>query len=349
VAIGGIVQVRQISCSGKKEEKLKVAFKPFGGNKTASTRLRVVLPIRHINKRSREVTCEIFNAKKIYEYSLVIFQKTYSNEDLATAELLKKQGVKIAFDLCDNHFYNPTKSTEAEDRIDRLRKMIDLADAISVSNKGLGELTDRPYTVIDDMLEFSIHGKFARKIFKPFFNIVKDDIVRLVWFGAAGSESPRFGMIDIERVIPELNELSHHLKIQLSIISNSKEKYKKYLASARFLTKYYEWNGLTFPYIMQKHDISLIPIDQNPFTIYKTNNRAVLSLLLGLPVVADRIPSYEVLSDFIRFGDWKRNIETYSKNVSLKEKDVSLGKNFIMETYNANVVSDQWINFIKTI
>ena len=328
---------------------MKVAFKPFGGNKTASTRLRVVLPIKHINKRSREVTCEIFDAKKINDYSLVIFQKTYTNEDLTTADFLKKRAVKVAFDLCDNHFFNPAQSAEAEDRIRRLRKMIDLADAISVSNKGLGDLTHRPYTVIDDMLEFSIHSKLARKIFKPFFNIIKDDSLRLVWFGAAGSEAPRFGMIDIERVIPELNELSRHFKIQLSIISNSKEKYRKYLGSARFLTKYYEWNSVTFPYIMQKQDISLIPIDQNPFTIYKTNNRPVLSLLLGLPVVADRIPSYEVLSDFIRFGDWKRNIEAYWRDVSLKEKDVDLGKNFIMKNYNANVISDQWINFIKTV
>ena len=265
---------------------MKVAFKPFGKANTASTRLRVFLPIKHINIRSQEISCQLFNPNKIDDYALVIFQKTYTTEDIELAISLKKQNVKIAFDLCDNHFFNPTHSKEGNERNERLRQIIDLADAISVSNKGLGQLTERNYTIIDDMVEFSVHNSLARNLFRPLSKLTKRKRLQLVWFGSAGSEVPRFGMIDIEKIVPELNELSMQIDLELSVISNSKEKFKQYLATARFPTCYYEWRKTTFPYIMQRQDITLIPIDVNPFTAYKTNNRPVSSLMLGIPVVA---------------------------------------------------------------
>jgi hypothetical protein len=327
---------------------MKVAFKPFGSDKTASTRLRVFLPIRHINNRSQEITCQLFKPNKIDEYALVIFQKAYTTEDIELAIALKKRNVKIAFDLCDNHFYNPSHSEEGDERNDRLRKIIDLADAISVSNKGLGQLTERNYTLIDDMVEYSVHNSLACNLFRPFSNLAKRrKRLQLVWFGSAGSEVPRFGMIDIVKIVPELNELSRQINLELSVISNSKEKFKQYLATARFPTCYYEWRKATFPYIMQRQDITLIPIDVNPFTAYKTNNRPVFSLILGIPVVADKIESYEVLSEFIRFGNWKQNIEAYWKNPLLRSNDVASGQEFIRRRYNEEVISDQWISFIK--
>lgn len=326
---------------------MKVAFKPFGGRKTASTRLRVILPIKYINKRRQGITCEVFDWKNVDQYSLVIFQKAYAAEDLALASHLKTRNVRVAFDLCDNHFFNPMHSKELEERADRLKRMIALADAITVSNKGLGELTNRQYTLIDDMVEVSIHTLLAEKVFGPICNLKKRKRLRLVWFGSAGSEVPRFGMIDIQRIIPELNELNNHLKIELTVISNSKEKYNQYLSGARFPTTYYEWNRITFPYIMQLHDITVIPIDLNPFTAYKTNNRPVLSLLLGLPVVADKIPSYEVLSEFLRFDNWKESIYTYWKDATLRRSDVARGRNFIRTNYNFEIISNQWINFMR--
>jgi hypothetical protein len=328
---------------------MKVAFKPFGNAKTASTRLRVFLPIKHINKRSQEISCQLFNPNKMDDYALVIFQKAYTMEDIELAVSLKKRNVRIAFDLCDNHFFNPNHSQEGDERNDRLRQIIDLADAISVSNKGLGQLTKRNYTLIDDMVETSVHNSLACNLFRPLSKLAKRRRLQLVWFGSAGSEEPRFGMIDIEKIVPELNELSGQINLELSVISNSKEKFKQYLAKARFPTRYYEWRKATFPYIMQRQDITLIPIDVNPFTAYKTNNRPVFSLILGVPVVADKIESYEVLSEFIRFGNWKQNIEAYWRDPLLRNNDVAGGREFIGRRYNEEVISDQWISFIKKV
>jgi hypothetical protein len=98
---------------------------------------------------------------------------------------------------------------------------------------------------------------------------------------------------------------------------------------------------------MQLHDITIIPIDVNPFTICKTNNRPLLSLLLGLPVVADKIPSYESLSDYMLFGNWKSNIATYATNLQLKKSHVKGGYHFAMKNYNNHAVSKQWLNLLE--
>ena len=41
-------------------------------------------------------------------------------------------------------------------------------------------------------------------------------------------------------------------------------------------------------------------------------NRLALALLLGVPAVADVIPSYEELRPYALFGDWERNLLAYA-------------------------------------
>lgn len=312
---------------------------------SASSRLRVLLPMRYLNKRG--IRSEIFDPENLASYSIVIFQKAYSPEDIALASSLRSRNIKVFFDLCDNHFYNPNGSPELAERAERLKKMVSLADEIIVSNEALGELTGRPFTVVGDMLEYSIHTWIARNILKPFYSALRRPRVRLVWFGSSGSEAPRFGMIDLQRIIPELNEVNKKTRIQLSVISNSESKYVQYTAGAEFPTRYYAWNKLTFPYIMAAQDITLIPIEVNPFTFCKTNNRPVLSILLGLPVIATKIASYEDLSGFILVDNWKQNIGTYVADPALGKEHVRKGYNFIMKNFSNDVILSRWIKLIE--
>jgi hypothetical protein len=324
---------------------VKIGFRPFGGADSASSRLRVGLPIRYLNKNG--IRSEVFDYKNLASYSIVIFQKAYAEKDIELASLLREKNIKVFFDLCDNHFYNPDGSPELAERAERLKKMVSLADEIIVSNEGLGELTGRPFTVIGDMLETSIHTWISRRILKPFYSVLPKPRLRLVWFGSSGSEAPRFGMIDLQKIIPDLNAINKKISLQLSVISNSKAKYLLYTAGAEFPTDYYQWNKRTFPYQMVRNDITLIPIEVNPFTFCKTNNRPVLSMLLGLPVIATRIPSYEGLSEFVLFENWQQNIERYATNPALREKHVQEGYHFIMKNFNNQVIIQHWIKLIE--
>src|SRR5258705_352583 len=106
-----------------------IAWKPFGrdGN-LASVRLRSVLPCQYLQRAGWP--CEIFDETRVAQYRLVIFQKTYTADDLLLIARLREQGCRIVFDLCDNHFYRPAGALQNDERIDRLKRIIELADLV---------------------------------------------------------------------------------------------------------------------------------------------------------------------------------------------------------------------------
>ena len=77
----------------------------------------------------------------------MIFQKSYMQVDLDIADHLRGLGVRTVFDLCDNHLIGPAE------RADRLRRMIDRVDAVTVSTPELAKAIERPSAVIDDALD----------------------------------------------------------------------------------------------------------------------------------------------------------------------------------------------------
>lgn len=321
-----------------------IAFKTFGGKETASTRLRALLPIAELRKRG--VSCEVFHPDRASRYGMVIFQKAYTADDIKLAASLKQQGCVVVFDLCDNHFYNPTDDVVLQERADRLRKMVAVADVITVSTTALGELVERPYIVIDDMVDDSWYSDLAR-FCRPVLRLFRKRIFTVAWFGSSGSEMPRFGLVDLQMVIGELNALHQQIGIRLMVISNSESKTKQYTEAAQFPVEYHKWTQRSFPFLMQQADATIIPVDVNPFTFCKTNNRPVLSLLLGVPVVATSVPSYLPLSGFVLFENWRENLSAYAKDERLGRMHVAAGRQFIRKNFNREVISQQWISMIN--
>ncbi len=326
----------------------KVAWKPVGGVNTASSRLRAYLPCQYLRENGWD--CEIYKPEHKGKYDIVVFQKCYAEEDIVLVKELKKDGTITVFDLCDNHFYNPTGSPVLAARAERLREVIEQSDTITVSTAEIGKLIPgRKITVIDDTVDTVTYDalKMARLQWrtraKKFFNPVFD----IVWFGTAGSETPRFGMVDLTRITGGLERLNKRLPVRLTVISNSREAYAKYLTGFAFPTRYYEWQRDTFPYLFSVQDVCIIPIDANPFTICKTSNRLITALQLGLPVVADRIPSYEAFAGCTKTGEWEENLYQYARHKSERKKDVKNGQRFIQSRFSKEVIAAQWIDFLK--
>ena len=326
----------------------KIAWKPVGDENTASARLRAYLPCRYLREKGWD--CEMYRPGNKPEYGLVVFQKCYAEEDIALAKELKSNGTVTVFDLCDNHFYNPTGSEALAARAGRLRRMIETADFVTVSTPEIGKLVpDRETTVIDDAVEMPpyhalkrayVQGKtWIKKRFNPVFDVV--------WFGTAGSETPRFGMVDLTRVRAALEQLNRQLPLRLTVISNSKEAFARYATGASFPTRYYEWRRDTFAYLLSVQDVCIIPVDPNPFTRCKTSNRLVTALSLGLPVVADPIPSYEAFAGCIKTGDWEKNLRHYALHAGERKKDVQNGRKFIGSRFSQEAITAQWADFLE--
>jgi hypothetical protein len=325
----------------------EIAWKSGAGIRSASFRYRALLPCKYLKREGWN--CEIFNYKNLDTYKIVVFQKLYDDENIQLARVLKSRGVKTVFDLCDNHFYYELDNPSAlAQRTDRLQKMLDCVDVISVSTPELKKIvsskTDKEPLVIDDAInipQIDLLGSSYLKLKKTLRKISSNSL-NLVWYGNAGTENPPCGMIDLSTILPILEKLHRETPIKLTVISNSEAIFNKYLATASFPIKYHKWKLFSFPYIFGDNDICLLPVNLNPFTQGKTNNRLILSLLLDVAVIADKLPSYEEFGDFVLFSDWEKSLRQYASNPMLREKNIQQGKQYIMHKYDRKEIIAQW-------
>lgn len=322
-----------------------VAWKPFTPrDDVASVRVRCLVPQQLMAGAGWR--SEIFDPSSSESYDLVVFQKAYETADLDLAERLSSHGVRIVFDLCDNHFHNPDGLPELAERAGRLGRMIELADAVTVSSPRLVDLVEKdPVFLVDDALDPVIAPARARRPGRR----ARKGGARLVWFGHAGSDNPRFGLVDLGGIVPDLNRLHSHLPIDLTVVTNSKVAYRRHLAPAGFPTRYVPWKLRTFASVLAGADMTLLPITVNPFTICKTSNRIVTSLMLGAPVVADLIPSYEEFAPYVLVGNWEAQVARYTREPELRRHHVEEGGAFIRRRFAPEVIAEQWSRAFRAV
>lgn len=322
----------------------KVGWRPGAYDRSVpSTRLRTLLPVRHL--AAAGWSASLMPRDGSGRFDCVVFQKAFSDDDVALAERLSGQGVRIVFDLCDNYLVNPHGLAEQAARGDRLRRMLDLADVVSVSTPALGDaIAPRAAVVVDDALDLPRGGRawplrqragagIRARLARP---------LRLVWFGTAGSKTFSFGLSHLTPVLPLLDRLHRTQPVELTVISNSRPLFDRHVGDRAFPCRYVAWQASTFARHMGTHDVCLIPIEPNPFTVCKTNNRVVLSLVLGVPVVASPIPSYLELSSWLLFEDWEANTAAYRRAPDLARRHVDGARAHILSTYTPARAVDQW-------
>ena len=329
---------------------VRIAWKPAGGSFLPGSRLRAYLPAEHLREAGWQAG--IFDPRVQDSYDVVIFQKIYDREALALARRLTSRGTRLVFDLCDNHFYGDPGVASVRDRVQRLQEMIDLVDAVSVSTLEMSRLIRKErVTVIDDPIDYPETSWMLRAQLRAaqFLKGDRRSRVRFVWHGTAGQADPPTGLIDVGRVLPHLEDLNRTVPLSLTVISNSRELFEKYVGGTSFPTRYVPWKLSTFPYHLKQNDICLIPISVNPFTICKTNNRLVSSLLLGLPVVADSITSYEEFAGCVLFGNWRENLHRYAADPALRREHVREAQRYIRSRYTPSRVVSQWSAFLAQV
>src|SRR3546814_13761744 len=78
----------------------------------ASVRIRCLHPLAQLRRNGYPV--EFFNPKNASSYDAVLFSEHLSQKSLHAAQELRQSGVRIIFDLCDNHFHNPMKKLKRQ-------------------------------------------------------------------------------------------------------------------------------------------------------------------------------------------------------------------------------------------
>lgn len=316
----------------------RVAWIPTANDpRIGSARLRCFHPLRSL--RNAGWSAEVYRPGGAYD--AVVFQKAYSEDLLGLASDLKEGGVRVVFDLCDNHFYNPNNHPVLAERAARLSRMIDLADLVTASTPEIAQLVpDKEVHVVDDALD-----RFDSPVSRVTAAARRGSsrrTTRFVWFGNAGGDNPPFGLGHVRKLLPLLESLSDEIPLSLTIISNSPEEFARTLPAPRFALRYRNWMLRSFAHTFVRHDVCVLPVELNPFTRCKTANRVAQSLLLGVPVIADPVPSFLEFSRFILLNDWESHLKQYALDKTLRRAHADAGRRYVRATHTPQRVAYQW-------
>ena len=344
---------RALYLTCKQRMKAKIAWKPQNYEaRVGSVRIRCLSTLREL--RAKHYPIELYRERHEASYRAVVFSKAYNSKDIALAERLQQSGVKIVFDICDNHFLL------SDDRVVRLKQMFALADHWVVSSHAMADVVEqhlgnqKPITVIEDAVEeglagnrFDISGQLkAQWQLHTLDRFLRDtthaNATHLVWFGNHKASYQNSGLAHVAR-LRSLLESTHRLKpVTLTIISNSRPAFDELFADWQLPLHYIDWSAHTVFKAMQRHSIAVIPIEVNEFTAVKTNNRIAQSLFLGLGVVADSIDSYQVFADCAWLDRWEEGLHAYLDNPASIARHVDAARSIIQQQFSAPVIAARW-------
>jgi hypothetical protein len=323
----------------------------------ASVRIRAALVMRALEGSGERA--EWFDPSVPGRYCSVVISKRYDDQTVRTAEALRAVGCRVVLDLCDNHFVAASEAPHHEHRVVNLRALARLAHAITVSAEPLRAIVARecpeavPAIVIGDLRDDlsvvpmpphrwpAIAWKRWRE--RAHLEALPPGTTRLAWFGNAEGRRQQSGMADLQRIWPLLEAVHRRHPLHLTVISNSRARYREMAARAALPSRYVEWDPWTFDALMALQQVALIPATDNEFTACKSDNRAVSAFCAGLAVIADRIPSYAHFGDAIFFGDVQSGLAAYATDAALRAADAQRGRARALDSSDGARILARWL------
>ncbi|MFN7308043.1 MAG: glycosyltransferase [Alphaproteobacteria bacterium] len=219
----------------------------------------------------------------------------------------------------------------------RLQEYASVVDVFLVATQELASqvraFTARDTRVLEDPIDFGFLTS-ARQL-------TTSRTPRVIWYGYA--ESYRKSMATYE---PRLVSLHEAGKIEYTIVTN-REKFGE--APFKNILSYDHGD---FPKILQTFDIcvsSHTPLDFSMSTFWKSENKAVLAINRGVPVVASRTPAHERLlaacglEDFLfdNVFDLEKAIQRLSDPAE-RARYLDKAQEFVLERYAITMIARKW-------
>jgi glycosyltransferase involved in cell wall biosynthesis len=179
-------------------------------------------------------------------------------------------------------------------------------------------------------------------------NATNARIKQIIWFGNHGNQ-PNLGMMGIVEISECLTELAKEIDFQLLVVSNNYEKYCQYILPLSLKTTYVQWTPTNIYDLIAESDVTIVPISTDAFNICKSANRSILSLSLGIPVVATKTPALEPFKDCVLFEEWTQNLKTYLTNSELVQSHIKKAKQIIERDYSGEAIASSWSKIIDRV
>ena len=324
----------------------------------ASIRLRLFQPMKELRKRGFDVR---LLTGEFPDDAVLIFSKSSSAQALSMAELAAARRQPIIYDICDNVFEKPSRDERDEARKERVRRLLKLATAVTCTTEPLAFLLAQEVPeiagkteIVPDPLEdspglagpLSLLERLGMWRLRRFLRR-HAGALHLVWFGKC--KKGYAGIEHLGPVIDLLEALPLPRPVTLTVISNRRKIYRRSSAGWRVPKFYVPWSLSTFDAALRCHDVAIIPVDENNYTVGKTINRPATALMAGLGVIADPIPAYEELRPFIFLGDWEKGLVEYSRSSPGEDGRIGAAQRHLLHHYATEVVADRWIEVVSRL
>lgn len=316
----------------------------------ASVRLRILHPMRALKKLGYRVHKY---HDETADCATTVFSKSDSPEALSIAEAASSQNRRIIYDVCDNVFEKPPVDEQDRQRLDRVKAIMRLASAVTCSTHSLAQLLTQVVPEIAEKLEIipdaleephaSRGPSFAERIglwrLRRFLRRHRGAL-HLVWFGKC--KKGYAGIEHLNPLVQLIQRTSLDRPVTLTIISNRRRLYRSSARGWRIPKFYLPWSLATFDTALRLHEVAVIPVEANPYTVGKTINRPATALMAGLGVIADPIPAYAELRPFIFLGDWGGGLRHYSECPPAKDERIAAAQVHLRQHYDSGVVTARW-------
>jgi hypothetical protein len=175
------------------------------------------------------------------------------------------------------------------------------------------------------------------------------EVKKILWFGNHGAPHAEFGMLDLLLVQKELENIAKELPVELVVVSNNFEKYRKSIQPFKVPTSYFEWSADSMSQHFSEATVVIIPNSNDSFSICKSANRAVLSLAHGVPVVATSTPALEDLSEVITLNNIEEGIKRCITDKKFALDQVKKGQEVIESLFGQEVIGSKWNDVIDNV
>jgi hypothetical protein len=292
---------------------------------------------------------------------VLVLSKRYDTRSLDLAvQMRRSANTRLVLDLCDNHFYAESTSPVWKDRARLLKQAVNTVDLVVASTEELAEVVRREAdneiraVVVGDAVEPPIYSSLANRLVHPValwsLEVLRRELQRscaplgrrLVWFGHQGSGNAESGMSALASIRNLLEAEARAAPLALTVISNNRLRFQQEVAPWQLATQYLPWNAANFSQALQLHQIAVLPIRRNPFTICKSNNRVATAFVHGLAVGADGIPSYAPFADCAVLDDWDRGFKSLMESATLRHARVEVGRKVVAEDWTLPRIATLW-------
>jgi glycosyltransferase involved in cell wall biosynthesis len=345
----------------------------------ASVRYRAAIPALHLSERgvASRLSAAAYGVLEPTPPDAVVFVKTFGENDVKQARLAADANVPVLLDVCDNVFAEAYRAHSPEN----LKHMAETAAAVVTTGPALADVlraelgADIPLHVVPDPVEtpedvrastrLVLGERLGRAVRERRSDIPRalgtvferglapalrrpglrghgGELPQVLWFGNSGSSEPRFGLVNLLDIAPELQAAAREVAFRLLVVTGDEAAYRRKIAPLDLPSEFAAWDRLTIFRHVRQSAVVVLPNSRDEFSVCKSANRATLALSQGVPVVATRIPSLDPLEGCVLFDEFRGGLLTYLRDRSVAADHVNRAQEVIQHEFAPTVVAKRW-------